>query len=364
MATITDIPLQAQQQMALFQQRQKQVGFLVALFSPIEGSTGSTGSTVSWDVERFSNRRAKSVSPGTGMRMNSSEIFSTKRLEPCRFAEGSVVHVDDLVNREAGEDPYEAASRTATARGIRALNRGLVQAAKKIDRTMELMASQVLQTGKINIVGEVDYIKDFLPKATHFTTVALPWSNTSTSTPFFDLEASADVMQDDSNQLAAMAIFGQTAWRQLLESEQFKERDALHRTVLLSIDQGMLTRGAVLMGMLRVGTYELQAWVYTAKSEPPDGGSLEPYVAVDNVILLPEAPTLVVASTIVPRVLKPDPRLADFVSVPTVSEGGWDLVPNVWTDNEGGVLNAGFYVSAVLIPQEIDAICTIDTQAT
>ncbi len=82
---------------------------------------------------------------------------------------------------------------------------------------------------------------------------------------------------------------------------------------------------------------------------------------LDKVILLPDNPGLVVGSTIVPRVLPPDPRISGFVNINTTSEGGWDLVPNVWSDPSGDTIYAGFYVSAVMIPQGIDEFGCLTT---
>ena len=45
--------LAAQKMMAMFREKQSRAGFLTSFFRPIPGSTGSTGKTVLWDIERY-----------------------------------------------------------------------------------------------------------------------------------------------------------------------------------------------------------------------------------------------------------------------------------------------------------------------
>lgn len=347
--------------MQMFTERRRRAGLLSSFFRPIPGSTGSTGKTILWDSERFSDQVAAVVEPGTGVRLNTVGRFTTKELEPARYAEAIAIDVNDLVNRMAGENPFDAARRPFTARFIATANKGLVEMERKIAQSMELQSSQILQTGLLNIPGSRPYVKDFKPKATHFPTAGIAWSNVATAVPLSDLESLCDVIQTDSKATCNKAILGRTALAEFLNTDQVKESADLRRVNLIDIDPEMKDRGATRYGLITVGQFELELWAYNEKFEPAGGGAKTPFVDVDKVILLPDNPGLVVGSTIVPRVLPPDPRVAGFVSVPTKADGGWDLVPNIWADAAGDVIYAGFYASAVMIPQGIDEFGCLTT---
>lgn len=348
--------LAAQQMMAMFRERQRPIGLFSSMFLPRPGSTGSTGSTVMWDIERYSDQIPKVVSRGSGMRINTVGKFSSKEIEPADYGEAVVVNVNDLVNRLAGENPFDAATRSHTARFMDTVTKGLKESARLIARGAELQASQVLQTGTLNLSGNVPYIKDFKPKTTHFPTVGTAWSVVATATPMDDLQSLCEVIMDDSKAVCTKAFMGSTAIKEFMNTDQVKEAADLRRINLMSIDpdKSMTARGAKHFGTVQVGQFELELWGYNEKYEPHGGGSKTAYLDPGKVILLPDDPALVVASTIVPHILPPDPRIAGFVNVPTTAEGGWDLTPNVWADPEGAAIYAGFYASFVMIPQGID----------
>lgn len=353
--------LVAQRQMAMFVEGERPIGFLSSFYRVIEGSTGSTGKTVTWDAVRDSQQIAGTVSPGTGMRINTADRFTTKEITPARYGESVVIDVNDLVNRMAGENPFAASNRSFASRFTTQVNNGLVKSAKLIDRSVELNAAQVLQTGEIDLDGSEPYAQDFFPKSTHFPTAAVLWSDKVNAKPLDDLEVLCDVVQTDSKAVVNRAIFGRTALREFLATEQVQETDSLRRTNLLAIDPRMMGMGATRYGVITVGQFEIELWAYNEKHEPVGGGTKVPYVGLEKVILMVEKPNLVVVSTLVPRVIGPDPRLSGFVSLPTKSKGGWDLVPNIYSDNPGDVIAAGFYASVVLLPQAVDELACLST---
>lgn len=353
--------LPAQRMMQLFRERERRGGFLTSWFRPIPGSTGSTGETLVWDVERYDDQVANPVTPGTGVNLNTVDNFSSKEIKPARFSEGIAIDVNDLVERLAGENPFDAANREFTARFIDKANRGLVRMARKLERSVELMASQILQTGQINMTGALPYVKDFYPKATHFPTVGTAWSDAVNCTPIADIESLCNVIQEDSKAEARHVIMGRTALQEFLKADDVRETADVRRFELVEVDPNLKRRGATRYGMLKAGEYDLTMWTYNDKYEPAGGGAKTPYLDDGKVIVLPDDPGFVVGSTRVPRVLPPDPRVRGFVSMPTQSNMGWDLVPNIWSDAPGDVIYAAWYASVVLIPQEIDCFGCITT---
>jgi hypothetical protein len=348
--------------MALFQEQQRRSRFLSNLFRPIEGSTGGYTDTLAWDVERFTDKIAQTNDACTGSNLNTVDLFSTKELPLPWYAEKVSINVCDLVNRMAGQDPFSAANMSYAARFGRIAVKAQSQMTELIARAVELQAAQVLQTGQINGAGSQPYAIDFKPKASHFPTAGTAWSDSVNSTPLYDIENLADQISTDSRKEVTNAIFGKTALREFMNSDQVQSFADVRRMELIDIDPDLRGRGAKPYGTFVAGSYRINMWKYDAEYEPLAGGANVRYVDDDKVILLPDDPGLVVGSVVMPQVLGPDPRIpSSLITPPTVSENGWDLTPNVWTDDEGTTIFAGVRARVVMIPQGIDEFGTLTT---
>src|SRR5690606_32584949 len=125
------------------------------------------------------------------------------------------IHAYDMIKRRPGVDPFQdpnfglAASEDAF-RIFRKLER-------KIRRSIELMASQVLQTGTLTLVdsaGVTLYTLDFQAKNTHITTVSTTWAaDGTTGDPLGDLSALADTVRRDGKHVPTDLDFGKSAWQ-------------------------------------------------------------------------------------------------------------------------------------------------------
>jgi len=335
--------------------------FLSSFFRPVRGSTGGTGKTITWDSVRYTDKIAGTVDRNTGSNLNTTSIYSSKELTPPEYSEAVAIDVNDLVERMAGEDPFSASNRSFSARFISKMTEGVVEMTDKVNRAVELNAAQVLQTGTISLDGARPFAADFKPKATHFPTVATTWDNSGTATPLDDIEALANVIKTDSRKIVRRCIMGRTALREFIETDQVIGRADSRRMNLIDINPDMQRRGANFWGTIQAGEFEVEIWGYTAEYEPFDGSPKTTYVDENKVILLPDEPALVVASLQVPKVLPPDPRLAQLVTPPTVSEVGFDITPNLWCTPEGDVVYAGVKARPVLFPQGVDEFGALST---
>lgn len=356
--------LAAQSMMREFRELRRLGGFLTSFYRPIEGSTGKTSDTVSWDIVRYQDLIAGTVDKNTGANINKTERFSTKDIEPPTYNEAVAINSADLVNRLPGENPFSAAERSYTSRFITAANEALVEMDALISRSVEVQASQIFQTGELALEGARPFAADFFPKASHFPSASTVWSDATNAVPLDDLESLANQIKTDSRRRVMRAIFGRTALREFLATDQVTGRADIARFNLVNVDPRLQDFGASRYGLVTTGAYDLEMWQYDDEFEPLAGGGNQTYVDDDKVILLPDYNQrggLVVTSVIVPQILPPDPRVAAFISMPTRSRAGYDLVPNVWTDSEGLTINAGFRTRVVLIPQEIDGFGCLTT---
>lgn len=350
--------------MAMFTELRRRGGFLSANFRPVAGSTGSHSDSLTWDIKRYTDKIAGTATKNTGSNINQTTLFSSKDIELPTYAEAVAIAAADLVNRMAGENPFDAATRSYTSRFVTLANEALVEMDNLIARSVEVQAAQILQTGELALPGAVPFAADFKPKASHFPTAAITWDNVATAVPLDELESLANQIKTDSRRRVVRAIFGRTALQEFLATDQVTERADIARINMVNVDPRIDDRGAHRYGVLQFGGYEVEMWHYDDEYEPFAGGANVPFVDADKVILLPDYSArggLVIASVVVPQIVGPDPRVAQFVSMPTTSELGYDLVPNVWTDNEGTVVNAGFRTRVVLIPQEMDGFGCLTT---
>lgn len=355
--------LEAKGQMALYREKQTLPFFLTRFFKPVKGSTGSTAKTLTWDIVRYTDKIAGTIDPGTGAHINTVQKFSTKELSPPEYHEAFSIDARDLVNRMAGENQFDASSRSFRARFAAQAAESMAQSAGLIDRGMELQASQILQTGQLDLPGEKPFVVDYRPKSSHFPTASILWSNAGTAVPLNDIENLATQIKTDSRQRMVQAIMGRTALREFLDSDQVQAQADLRRINTMDIAPVIdEENGAHMWGTVSFNGYVMKIWQYDAEFEPLAGGANVPYVDEENVILLPANTSgLVVASLLVPRIVPPDPRVASMVGTPTTSSGGWDLTPNVWVTDQGNVVSAGFQAQPVLIPQGIDEFGTLST---
>jgi hypothetical protein len=349
--------------MASFFEKQRRGQFLTSFFGPVPGSTGGNANTLVWDIERYTDTIAGTVDPNTGSNLNTLDKFSTKEMELPTYAEAVTIDAADLVNRMIGQNPFDAANSSATSRLMQIMQPALVQMSQKIDRSVEVQAAQVLQTGLLALPGAKPFAADFKPKATHFPSASTVWSDSVNAIPLTDLANLCNVIQTDSRVTMGRAIFGKTALREFLASNQVQEQADLRRIDLIAIDPGLVDRGARRWGAVTFEGYDIEIWSYDAEYTPFGGGANVRYVDDDKVILLPTdtSGNLVVASLVVPRVLPSDPRVTALLSAPTTSAAGWDLSPNMWTNDEGTIVNAGFRARPVLIPVGIDTFGALTT---
>lgn len=114
------------------------------------------------DVEYKKGRRkmAPFVSPRVAGKVMDRQGFTTKTFKPASVKPSRVITGDDINKRSFGEGIYS--NRTPQRRAAELLAQDLSDLDEAITRREEWMASQILFTGKVDIIGEgIDATLDF-----------------------------------------------------------------------------------------------------------------------------------------------------------------------------------------------------------
>ena len=114
----------------------------------------------------------------TGYRMNSEDLYTNKGFKPPIHKEAAPINSFDLIKRIPGQNPFESPDFRSNV--ILRLFNIMTKVERKIRRSIELQASQVLQTGIVTLTddnGVALYTLDYKPKATHFPTAGTSWAS-------------------------------------------------------------------------------------------------------------------------------------------------------------------------------------------
>lgn len=302
----------------------------------------------------------------SGGRQNEDTLYQNKAFTPPVLKEEAALSAYDLGNRRPGVDPYTdpdfAANATFAAfRKFRLLE-------KKVRRTVEVMCSQVLQTGAITLVdnaGVAVYEIDFGARASHIKSVTTTWAQDgSTGNPLLDIENLAIDVRRDGKKQPSRLVFGVNAFRAFKANELVMA--ALDKNVQNIAQLAPATRGqgATFQGYVWVGHYRLEMWMYDGYYKHPQTGELTPYVDDDNVIMLSDGARLDLSYGAVPRLAGPDSRVLSFLPGRMSSpELGLDINPYAWLSPNGGSVQLEACARPLAIPTAIDTYACLTTVA-
>ena len=269
----------------LLTQMRKPSGFLSRKFTVKPGGI-YRGTKVAIDVERFGEEVAVAIKSFSGANLNDFDQFTTKEFTPPAYGEAFGLDIAELVNRMAGEDPHSAAYADSAGRITAKMAKGFSIVDDKINRAMEQQAAQIYQTGMLsltNAAGDVVYEIDYKPKASHFPTVSVSWSDTANSTPLNDLEDLCGVIRTDGKVDCDDVYMGKQALRNLINNENLGDALDNRGIDIGAIRPEMSDSGATFYGFLWVGTYRLFLWAYD--DEFTLNGSVNKYLDPNKVIV-------------------------------------------------------------------------------
>ncbi len=348
--------------MKFFEQYREPNAFLSRIFTFKPGNFYE-GDKVEIDVEREGEEVATVITKFTGPNLNEASEFVTKEFIPPSYGEAVALNVSDLLKRMAGDGAYQNKKKYSVDLLTRMM-KGFKKIDRKIKRAIELQASQILQTGKLNLKdkdGGVAYELDYKPKTSHFPSVSVAWS-TATADILGDLESLMDVIRVDGKVDCDMAIIGKVALRNMLKNESVQNALDNRRIDVGMIRPEMKDSGAVFYGFLWVGTYKIELWTYNDSYTDPETKLSVNYIDDNNVVLMSSRTRFDKVGARVPLPIATDPRVEGLLPGRLSSKKeGFDVTPNVYATTNGKQVMGELETRTLLVPVQIDGFGCITT---
>lgn len=306
----------------------------------------------------------------TGYRMNSDDLSTNKSFKPPIHKEQIALNAHDLLKRVPGENPFEAPDFRASL--IMRMFRGMVKIERKIRRSMELQASQVLQTGTITLTndqGVALYTLDFQPKATHFPTAGTAWG-TGGDDPLGDLESLAEVIRNDGLEDPDELLMGVDAYNAFIKNSDVKAQlDNRRMETARIVSMEKRGNGGTYRGVVEVGNYKFDIWTYGGRYKDPQTGNKIQFIDPSKVIVRASGARLEVSFGAIPNIgsmlgAQATNLLPELPSRISNDAGGMDLFVNVWLSANGEQIFGGVGARPLMIPVAIDTYGCIETNAT
>ncbi len=318
-----------------------------------------TSEEVSIDIERDDEDIAVVVTDlSQGYRTNSSDLYTNKRFKPPVFKESMPFNTNDLLKRQPGVDPFQ--DFTYRANLINLLFKGSVKIDKKVRRSRELQAGQVLTTGRVilkDFNGIDRYILDFKPKATHFPNAGTTWTSASAD-PIADIESVGEEIRDNGKLSPDTILFGRSAWNAFIKSEEVEKHFRIRRVNQGEIVPGNVgSLGSYVRGTIDIGAYTYVLVTYGGRYKDPQTGVITQYIDPNKVVVRASEGRLDASFGAIPNLDEIFGTQQMLNEVPNrISDvaGGLDIFPNVWRSPDNNVLNYGVASRPLMIPTAID----------
>lgn len=318
------------------------------------------------DVQRDGEDVAIAITDlASGASYNANDLATNKAFKPPVFKERGTINAFKLITRNPGESPYE--STQSLAFQARAINRSAVLSGKmqrKIRRSIELQAAQVMQTGQVTLLNEAGvsvYGIDYSPKTTHNATVDVTWAADGTGGDRFeDVSELADVIRGDGLTEPDVLIFGRVAWQRFIKPEYVQK--AISRD---GIGLGALApkrgRGATFQGYVWIGNYRFECWTYNGRYRHPQTGASTQYMADAKLVMASTEARLDLTYGSIPRFVDPSSQALSFMPQRiSDSDLSLDFSLAAWLSQDGESLTLQVGSRPLCIPTQIDSFGSLD----
>jgi len=304
----------------------------------------------------------------TGYRMNSADLFTNKSFKPPVFKEAIALNSSDLLKRMPGSNPFADVGFRAAV--ITRMMRGMRTVENKVKRSMELQASQVMQTGVVtlaNDAGTTLYSLDYAPKATHFPTAGTSWASATLAQKIADLTSLAAVIRADGLTDVDEITMGSTVWENLIQTTGFSTRFDMRNANLGSITSSERRgKGETYRGTIELGSYKLDVFTYSGRYKHPQTGVSTEFMTPGKVLMRASSARLDAAFGAVPNIgqlLGASSRIIpEMPSRMSSASNGMDMFTNIWLSADGEQLFGGIAARPLMVPTAIDTYGCLTTQ--
>jgi hypothetical protein len=327
-----------------------------------------TSEEVEIDIERSDEDIAIVVTDlSTGHRMNTGDLYTNKSFKPPILKEAVPINSFDLIKRMPGQNPFESPDFRANV--ILRMFKNMAKVEKKIRRTMELQASQVLQTGTVTLKDENGvnlYVLDYKAKASHFPTAGTAW-NAGGADISGDISALAEIIRNDGLSDPDQLIMGVDAFEAFIKDPEIQKRYDNRRIDLGTIaPMQMRGQGGSFRGIVEIGNYRYDIWTYGGRFKDPQTGNKVQFITPSKVVVRASSGRLDATFGAIPNIgallgSQASQLLPELPSRLPNAQGGMDLFANAWMSDDGEQLFGGVGARPLMIPTAIDTFGCIET---
>jgi hypothetical protein len=305
----------------------------------------------------------------TGYRYNSDDLYTNKAFKPPIHREAVALNSYDLLKRMPGQNPFQNPEYRANV--ITRMFEGMNKIERKIRRSVELQASQVLQTGVVTLTdinGTALYTLDYKPKTTHFPTAGTSWASATGSEKLDDISSLAEVIRNDGLEDPDQLIMGIDAFNNFVSDDEIQKRYDIRRIDLGTISpMQMRGQGGAYRGIVEIGNYRYDIWTYGGRYKDPQSGNKVQYMDPGKVIVRSSGGRLDATFGNIPNIgkelgVQQTNLLPELPGRISNVQGGMDLFTNAWLSPDGEQLIGGVGARPLMIPTAIDTYGCLDTQ--
>lgn len=350
----------------MYEQQASPTMFLAGLFDSRPENFHNT-EEVEIDIVRSDEDVAIAIQDlSQGYRMNSTDVYTNKSFIPPIFKEAVALNAFDLLKRMPGNTPFE--DPVFRANILERMMMGMQKVERKIRRSIELQAAQVLTTGVVTLVdsaGNTLYTIDYKAKTAHFPTVSVAWSSAS-STKIADLQSLANVIRNNGQRDPDQLIMGEGSFEYFVQDDDVQKRYDQRRLDLGTMaPMRQMGDGGQYRGVVEIGTYRYDIWTYGGRYKHPSTGTITKYIPDDKVMMRASTGRLDATWGGIPNIARELGKAQMFPELPARfsmgGAGGMDMATNIWITPDGEQMFGGVGSRPLMIPTAIDTFGCLDT---
>jgi hypothetical protein len=343
------------------------MGFLSSFFK-----VTSESFTDAEEIEIDLVRSGEEVAPvvmnlNTGAVAIVEDTFDSAKVPFPVYALEKAVNISELMIRQPNESAYQTEKADWLGRLAKRLVSGFTKMTDMIKRSVELQASQVLQTGTINLTddkGKPTYKLDLKAKASHFPTVTVSWGEADAD-PIADITAVADTVRADGLVDIKNLVMDDKSLENFLKNERV-QRDLKQDGLRLgALNPKIVGKGAKYYGYIHVGSNLFDIWVYSASYNVFGTKQSKKYLEDNRVLFLPDFDDLDFRRIFggIPMV-RPDTTFDQIFGASKVTiDGAYDFKAKVYWDEKADTYVGGIKSRPLCLPVSIDRFACLTTKA-